>query len=136
MDLDRVLLISAAGMKVQGSRLKVIAENLANANSTGETPDDLPYRRKTITFKNALDRELGIDTVRVRKVGVDPSDFQRRFDPSHPSADAEGYVLFPNVNTLVEAVDMREAQRSYEANLNVIETSRTMLNRTIDILRS
>lgn len=136
MDLDRVLLISAAGMKVQGARLKVIAENLANANSTGETPNDLPYRRKTITFKNALDRELGIDTVRVRKVDVDPGDFQRRFDPSHPSADAEGYVLFPNVNTLVEAVDMREAQRSYEANLNVIETSRTMLNRTIDILRS
>ncbi|HEV7368022.1 flagellar basal body rod protein FlgC [Arenibaculum sp.] len=136
MDLDRVLLISAAGMKVQGARLKVIAENLANANSTGETPNDLPYRRKTISFKNELDRELGIDTVRVRKVDVDPGDFQRRFDPSHPSADAEGYVLFPNVNTLVEGVDMREAQRSYEANLNVIETSRTMLNRTIDILRS
>lgn len=135
MDLDRVMLISAAGMKVQGARLKVIAENLANANSTGETPNDLPYRRKTITFRNALDRELGIETVRVRKVGVDPGDFQRRYDPSHPSADAEGYVLFPNVNTLVEAVDMREAQRSYEANLNVIETSRTMLNRTIDILR-
>jgi flagellar basal-body rod protein FlgC len=136
MDLDRVMLISAAGMKVQGARLKVIAENLANANSTGETPDDLPYRRKTITFRNVLDRELGIETVQVRKVGVDPGDFQRRYDPSHPSADAEGYVLFPNVNTLVEAVDMREAQRSYEANLNVIETSRMMLNRTIDILRS
>lgn len=136
MELDLAMRISAAGMKVQGARLKVIAENLANANSTGETPNDLPYRRKTISFRNMLDRELGIETVQVSRIGVDASDFQRRYDPSHPSADAGGYVLFPNVNTMVEAVDMREAQRSYEANLNVIETSRTMIMRTVDILRA
>lgn len=135
MDLNRAMGISAAGMKVQGTRLKVIAENLANANSTGETPQDLPYRRKTVTFRNMLDREMGAETVRVSKIGVDPSDFQRRYDPAHPSADTEGYVLYPNVNSVIEAVDMREAQRSYEANLNVIETSRTMLTRTIDLLR-
>lgn len=135
MDLDRAMMISAAGMKVQGARLKVIAENLANANSTGETPQDLPYRRKIVTFRNVLDREIGAETVRVGKVSVDRSDFQRRYDPAHPSADADGYVLYPNVNPLIEAVDMREAQRSYEANLNVIETSRTMLTRTIDLLR-
>jgi flagellar basal-body rod protein FlgC len=135
MDLNRAMTISAAGMKVQGTRLKVIAENLANANSTGETPQDLPYRRKTVTFRNVLDRELGASTVRVAGIGVDPSDFQRRYDPAHPSADGDGYVLYPNVNSVIEAVDMREAQRSYEANLNVIETSRTMLTRTIDLLR-
>ncbi|HSK38429.1 MAG TPA: flagellar basal body protein, partial [Arenibaculum sp.] len=99
MDLDLAMRISAAGMKVQGARLKVIAENLANANSTGETPNDLPYRRKTISFRNMLDRELGVETVQVSRIGVDASDFQRRYDPSHPSADAGGYVLFPNVNT-------------------------------------
>ncbi len=135
MELDTTMKISAAGMKVQGQRLKVIAENLANANSTGATPDDLPYRRKTISFRNVLDQESGTDLVEVRKIGADPSEFARRFEPGHPSADADGYVLYPNVNTLIETMDMREAQRSYEANLNVIDTSRTLVMRTIDILR-
>lgn len=135
MDLKTALQISAAGMKVQGERLKVIAENLANADSTGETPNDLPYRRKVVVFKNVLDRALGVETVRVARIDVDTSDFERRYEPGHPSADADGYVLYPNVSTLVEAMDMREAQRSYEANLNVIETSKQMLMRTIDLLR-
>lgn len=136
MDLYKAMSVSAAGMKAQGTRLKVISENLANANTTAETPGDLPYRRKVVTFQNMLDREAGVNTVRVAKVDVDKSDFQRRYDPSHPSADKDGYVLLPNVNSLVEAMDMREAQRSYEANLSVIEASRTMLNRTIDLLRA
>lgn len=135
MDLYKSMAVSASGMKAQGTRLKVISENLANANTTAETPGDLPYRRKTVIFKNELDRAMDVDKVRVAKVDVDKSDFQRRYDPSHPSADADGYVLLPNVNTVVEAMDMREAQRSYEANLSAIDTARQMLTRTIDILR-
>lgn len=136
MDLYKAMTVSAAGMKAQGTRLKVVAENLANANTTAETPGDMPYRRKVVTFQNMLDRQAGVDTVRVSKVDVDKSDFQRKFDPTHPSADSEGYVLMPNVNTLIEAMDMREAQRSYEANLSVIESTRMMLNRTVELLRS
>lgn len=136
VDLMRSLAISASGMKAQGTRLRVISENLANANSTAPSPGDLPYRRKVVLFKNALDRELGHDTVQIRRIDVDRSDFQRRFDPGHPSADADGYVLLPNVSTLVETMDMREAQRSYEANLNVIENTRTMIMRTLDLLRA
>jgi flagellar basal-body rod protein FlgC len=136
MDLYKAMAVSAAGMKAQGTRLKVIAENIANADTTAETPGDLPYRRKVVMFQNVLDRQMQVDTVRIGKIDVDKKDFERRYDPSHPSADADGYVLMPNVNSLVEALDMREAQRSYEANLNVVDSSRQMLMRTIDILRS
>lgn len=136
MDLYQSMAVSASGLKAQGTRLKVISENLANANTTAETPGDLPYRRKTVIFKNELDRAMDIDKVRVAKVDVDKGDFQRRYDPSHPSADADGYVLLPNVNSVVEAMDMREAQRSYEANLSAIDTARQMLTRTIEILRN
>ena len=135
MDLGKVMQISAAGMRAQGERIKVIAENVANATSTGETPGDLPYRRKVAIFSNDLDRALGVDTVRLSKVDVDKSDFGRKYDPGHPSADTDGYVLMPNVNGLVEAVDMQEAQRSYEANLSVIQTARRMLQRTVELLR-
>lgn len=135
MDLERAITISAAGMKAQGVRLRVIAENLANVNTTAETPGDLPYRRKVVVFKNELNRAMGIDNVRAAKIGVDKTDFQRRYDPSHPSADADGYVLLPNVNPLIETMDMREAQRTYEANVSVIESSRAMLTRTIQLLR-
>ena len=136
MDLYKAMAVSASGMKVQGTRLKVIAENLANANTTAETPGDLPYRRKVVTFQNALDRQMGVETVRVAKIDVDKKDFERRYDPSHPSADADGYVLMPNVSSIIEAMDMREAQRSYEANLSAIDSARQMLTRTIDILRT
>ncbi|CAO3353813.1 flagellar basal body rod protein FlgC [Azospirillum palustre] len=136
MDLYKSMAVSASGMKAQGTRLKVISENLANANTTAETPGDLPYRRKTVIFKNELDRAMDVDKVRVAKVDVDKSDFQRKYDPSHPSADADGYVLMPNVNSVVEAMDMREAQRSYEANLSAIDTARQMLTRTLDLLRT
>lgn len=135
MDLERAITISAAGMKAQGVRLRVIAENLANVNTTAETPGDLPYRRKVVVFKNELNRAMGIDNVRAAKIGVDKTDFQRRYDPSHPSADADGYVLLPNVNPMIETMDMREAQRTYEANVSVIESSRAMLTRTIQLLR-
>jgi flagellar basal-body rod protein FlgC len=135
MDISKAIAISASGMDAQTARLRVIAENLANQDSTGSTPGAEPYRRKTITFEDRLDQETGVDTVRVRNVGVDKSDLPKRYDPSHPAADAEGYVRTPNVNSFVEIMDMREAQRGYSANLNVMEVTRTMLTRTIDLLK-
>ena len=135
-DLISSLKISAAGMKVQGSRLRVIAENLANVDSLPTEPGKSPYRRKTIFFQNILDRKLGLNLVEVKKVGLDKSEFSSRLDPSHPAANEDGYVKIPNVKTLVEVMDMREAQRSYEANLTAIRSARSMLTRTIDLLRS
>lgn len=134
-DLLKTFAISGAGMRVQGARLRVISQNIANADSLPQDPNGKPYRRQTITFRNELDRAVGLDTVRVNKVRQDMSEFGRRYEPSHPAADADGYVLTPNVNRLVEMTDMREAQRSYEANLNVIKSSRSMLMSTIDVLR-
>ena len=134
-DLISSLKISAAGMKVQGTRLRVISENLANADSLPTGPGKSPYRRKNIQFQNVLNRELGLNLVKVKKIGVDKSEFNRRFDPDHPAADEKGYVQTPNVKTLIEVMDMREAQRSYEANLTAIRTARSMMRRTIDLLR-
>ncbi|HEX2113642.1 MAG TPA: flagellar basal body rod protein FlgC [Alphaproteobacteria bacterium] len=135
MDLTKTLKISAAGMQAQNARMRTIAENLANADSLAEAPGADPYRRKMLTFKNALDRATGTQLVRPDRVVRDQSEFQKRYDPNHPGADADGYVLAPNVNSLIEVMDMRQAQRSYEANLSVIEVAKTMLLRTIDILR-
>jgi len=135
MDLDRALRISAAGMNVQSTRLRVVAENLANRDSTGNAPGADPYRRKTVTFSNAVDRATGEESVRVSRVGTDAAEFPTRYEPSHPAADAQGYVRTPNVNSFVEMMDMREANRSYSANLSVLETTRGMLNRTIEALR-
>ena len=135
MDIDKALGIAASGMEAQTTRLRVIAENLANQDTTGSKPGADPYRRKTVTFENRLDRQLGTDTVRVKQVGRDSSEFQQRYDPSNPAANADGYVKLPNVNSLVEVMDMREAERSYSANLAVMQTSRSMLTRTIGLLK-
>ena len=135
MDLDKSLNISAAGMRSQGMRLRVIAENIANADSTAQTPGGEPYRRKLVTFENVLDHAIGVETVRVDSIVADRGAFSRRFEPGHPGADEDGYVLTPNVNSLMEISDMREAQRSYEANLKAVEAARSMLQKTIDILR-
>ncbi len=135
MDLDRALRISAAGMQAQATRLRVVAENLANRDSTGTVAGADPYRRKTITFRNRMDRELGAETVRVGRIGTQAGDFPQRYDPSHPAADARGYVRTPNVDSMMETMDMREAQRSYAANLQVLEVTRGMLTRTIEALR-
>lgn len=134
-DLLRTLRISASGMKAQGTRLRVISENMANADSLATQPGGLPYRRKVVTFRNQLDQAIGVSTVRVDRIKTDLSEFQQRYDPSHPAADANGYVLAPNISTLVEMTDMREAQRSYEANLNVIKASKSMLQETIGLMR-
>lgn len=135
MDLDRALRISAAGMQAQATRLRVVAENLANRDSTGQTPGAEPYRRKTVTFQNRMDRALGAPMLRVARIGTAPGEFPQRYDPSHPAADARGYVRMPNVDSLIEMMDMREAQRSYAANLSVLEVTRGMLTRTIEALR-
>lgn len=134
-DLLRTLKISAAGMKAQGTRLRIISENVANADSLPTSPGGVPYRRKVVTFRNELDRNIGVEKVQVARIGVDKSEFPRKYDPSHPAADAQGYVLAPNVNALMEMMDMREAQRSYESNMSVIKASKTMLQDTIALMR-
>jgi flagellar basal-body rod protein FlgC len=135
MDLIKSMFVSASGMKAQTSRMKVIAENLANAASTAKQPDGDPYRRKVIGFKNELDRQLGVNRVKVSDVGKDKSEFQLRYEPGHPGANADGYIKLPNVQPLIEIADMQEAQRSYEANLSIIESAKAMLSRTLDLLR-
>ncbi len=128
--------VAASGLQAQGTRLRVISENLANANSTSEVPGGDPYRRKTVTFAAELDKAIGAEEVKVKKVGTDTAPFREIYEPSHPAADANGHVKLPNVNMLIELADMREAQRSYEANLQMIDQARSMLMRTIDLLRS
>lgn len=136
MDLMTAMAMAAKGMKAQGVRMKVISENLANADTTAKKPGDDPYARQIVTFKNEMNRADGYKSVSVDKIRTDQSDFIKKYEPSHPAADDAGYIEMPNVNPLIEMMDMREAQRSYEANLGVIETSRAMLMRTIDLLRS
>lgn len=135
MDLDKALGISARGMAAQTTRLRVIAENLANQDSTGSTPGAEAYRRKTISFENRLDRALGTHVVGIRRINQDRSDLPLRYDPANPAANAQGYVKTPNVNSFMEVMDMRDAQRAYSANLAVLEVSRGMLTRAIDLLK-
>lgn len=135
-DIINAIQISSNGMRVQGTRIRVLSENVANAETTGLKPGEDPYRRKTISFKNEMDRGLGIDLVSVDKISTDKkTPFEMKYLPDHPAADENGYVKMPNVNTMMEIMDVREAQRSYEANLGMIEQSRAMISRTIDLLR-
>jgi flagellar basal-body rod protein FlgC len=136
MDFVKSLAVAAAGLRAQSGRMRVIAENIANADSTAADPGGEPYRRRIPTFRSELDGALGVRVVGVGPVRTDPSDFHTKFEPGHPAADATGMVKYPNVNTMIEMADMREAQRSYDANVNVITATRTMIQRTIDILRS
>jgi flagellar basal-body rod protein FlgC len=135
MDLTQALTISSRGMDAQTERLRVIAENLANQDSSGSTPGATPYRRKTVQFENVLDRSLGAPSVRVKSVMPDMSAFPQKYDPSNPAANTTGYVSMPNVNSFTEMMDMKEAERSYSANLNVMQASRSMLTRVIDLLK-
>jgi flagellar basal-body rod protein FlgC len=136
MDFMKSIAIAASGLRAQAGRMRVIAENIANADSTAQRPGVDPYRRKIPTFTSALDRTLDARVVEIGRVRSDPSEFQLKYQPGHPAADANGNVKYPNVNSLVEMTDMREAQRSYEANVNVISATRRMLQRTIDILKA
>jgi flagellar basal-body rod protein FlgC len=135
MDLMNSLKIAASGLRAQSGRMRVISENLANADSTAQAPGGDPYRRQMATFHSDFDRELNAKVVKVGRVKEDQSDFSIRYDPGHPAADGKGYVKKANVNSLVEIMDMRDAQRSYEANLNIVKSARSMIQRTLDILR-
>ena len=134
--LSAALKVASTGLTAQSERLRVVSENLANAQSTGQTPGSDPYRRKTVTFENAMDQASGSNLVKIKGVGVDRSAFRLEYDPNHPAADAKGYVKLPNVSMLLEMADMREANRSYEANLQMIKQARSMQAMTIDLLRN
>ncbi|HSP25264.1 MAG TPA: flagellar basal body rod protein FlgC [Saliniramus sp.] len=136
MDFLKTISVAASGLRAQSGRMRVIAENLANADSTAKTPGGDPYRRKVPTFNNTFNRELDAHVVELGRIRTDQSEFRTRFDPSHPAADAKGEVKLPNVSSLVEQMDMREAQRRYEANLNLVSATRRMISRTIEILRA
>lgn len=134
MELQAAMAISAAGMRAQSTRMRVVSQNIANADTAANTPNSEPYRRKTISFKSELDRQSGIENVTVDQITEDQSDFKLVYRPGHPGADEKGYVKMPNVNSLIERTDMREANRSYEANLGAIQLSRGMIMKTIDVI--
>ncbi len=136
MDFLKSISIAASGLRAQAGRMRIISENIANADSTGQSPGADPYRRKVATFSSQLDRALDANVVSLGRVQPDRSDFRTRYEPGNPAADANGYVKYPNVNTLVEMTDMRDAQRSYEANLNIVTATRRMIERTLDILKA
>ncbi len=127
--------IAASGMKAQAERLKVISQNMANVDSVSAEPGGEPYRRQVVSFQNYVDQETGAQKVRVDRIVKDMSPFEKKYDPNHPAADAQGYVSLPNVNTLVEMMDMKEAQRVYDANLNMLKTAREMNSSVLDILK-
>ncbi len=135
MDMKDAMEVAASGMRAQSERLRVVSENLANANATADHPDDLPYRRQVVTFENALDEASGLNKVKIDEVERDKSDFSREYQPGHPAANDQGYVLKPNVDTVIELNDMRQSHRSYNANLNVIQTSKKMMTQTLSLLR-
>ncbi|MGA2815262.1 MAG: flagellar basal body rod protein FlgC [Xanthobacteraceae bacterium] len=136
MDFIKSIAIAATGMRAQAGRMRIISENIANADSTATAPGGDPYRRRIVTFRSELDRELSAHVVGLGRVATDSSDFRVRHEPDNPVADSKGDVKYPNVNSLVEMTDLRDAQRSYEANLNVITATRRMLQRTLDILKT
>ena len=127
--------IAASGMRAQSERLKVISQNMANADSLSTEKGKDPYRRQVVSFANYIDEKTGAQKVKVDRIVKDMSPFEKKYDPNHPAADAQGYVSLPNVNPLVEMMDMKEAQRVYDANLNMLKTAREMNNSTLDILK-
>jgi flagellar basal-body rod protein FlgC len=133
--LQASLAIASSGLEAQSTRMRIVSENLANANSTGRTAGADPYQRKTVTFDAALDRAAGAQLVKIKELGVDRAPFRVDYDPGHPAADKAGYVKLPNVNMMIEMADMREVNRSYEANLQIVKQVRSMFGMTIDLLR-
>ncbi len=136
MDFIKSIAVAASGMRAQGGRMRIISENIANADSVATSPGGDPYRRRIVTFHAELDRQLGAQVVTVGHVATDTSDFRVKHEPDNPMADKKGDVKYPNVNMLVEMSDFRDAQRSYESNVNVITATRRMLQRTLDILKA
>jgi flagellar basal-body rod protein FlgC len=136
LDFLKTMAIAASGLRAQAGRMRIISENIANADSTPTTPGAQPYRRKIPSFQTEVDRSLDVELVGLGRTRLDSSDFRVKYEPGNPAADKNGNVRYPNVNSLLEMSDMREAQRSYEANINVISATRRMLQRTIDILKA
>ncbi|MCP3472691.1 flagellar basal body rod protein FlgC [Bradyrhizobium sp. CCGUVB1N3] len=134
--LQASLAVASSGLEAQSTRMRIVSENLANANSTGRIAGADPYQRKTVTFDAEMDRAAGGQLVKVKEVGVDTSPYRVEYEPGHPAADKAGYVKLPNVNMMIEMADMREVNRSYEANLQVVKQVRSMVGMTIDLLRS
>jgi flagellar basal-body rod protein FlgC len=135
MDFSKSMAVAASGLRAQTDRMKVIAENIANASSTSPAKGGDPYRRKIATVNQSFDNELGATLVNAGKPLADKSDFKSQYDPGNPNADSQGYVKLPNVDSLVEIMDMRDAQRSYEADLTVLDTSKQMIAKTVDLLK-
>ncbi|MGC3970572.1 MAG: flagellar basal body rod protein FlgC [Pirellulales bacterium] len=133
--LSASLKIAGSGLEAQSTRLRIVSENIANARTTGDTPGADPYRRKTVTFGAEMDKNSGATLVGVKKLGMDRSDFVSEYDPSNPAADERGIVKMPNVNMLIEMADMREANRSYDANLQTIRQTRDLITSTIELLK-
>ena len=136
MDFSKSLTIAASGLKAQSGRMRIIAENIANADSAPQSAAAEPYRRKIPTFTSHLDRDTGASLVETGRVRRDPTAFRSKYDPGNPAADEKGAVRMPNVNSLIENMDMREAQRSYEANLNMVTATRRMVAKTLEILKA
>jgi flagellar basal-body rod protein FlgC len=134
--LQLTMKIASSGLEAQSKRVRVVSENLANAQSTGRTPGADPYTRKTISFENEVDEATGVNLVKIQSIDLDSSPFRIEHDPGNPAADSAGNVKMPNVNVLVEMADMREANRSYEANLQTIKQAREMISMTIDLMRT
>jgi flagellar basal-body rod protein FlgC len=135
MDFNKSMSVAASGLQAQSDRMRVIAENIANASSTSPVPGGDPYRRKIATQTSKFDSELGADLVKAGKPLQDRSDFRTQYDPGNPMADKQGYIKLPNVDSLIEIMDMKEAQRSYEADLTVMDTTKQMLSRAVDLLK-
>lgn len=133
--LSASLKIAGSGLEAQSTRLRIVSENIANSRSTGDTPGADPYRRKTITFGTELDKVSGADLVNVKKLGTDQGKFIEEYDPGNPAADEKGVVKMPNVNVLIEMADLREANRTYDANLQMIKQTRDLISSTIDLLK-
>ena len=133
--LESSVQIAGSGLRAQSMRLRVVAENLANAQSTGGTAGADPYQRKTVTFDSELDRASGASLVQVKSIGLDKAPFRTEYDPGNPAADGKGYVKLSNVNMITEMADMREANRSYEANLQIVKQTRDLFSMTIDLMK-
>lgn len=134
--LEAALKIASSGLEAQSLRLRIVSENMANSQSTGSVGGSDPYARKTVTFESELDQASGVDLVKIKRIGVDSSPFRVEQDPGNPAADAKGFVKLPNVNILVEMADMREANRTYEANLQIFKQTRELASMTMDLLRT
>jgi flagellar basal-body rod protein FlgC len=134
--IEAAIRVATSGLETQSARLRISAENMANANSTGDTPGSNPYSRKTITFESEIDRVSGVDLVHVKDIGIDTTPFKIEYDPNNPAADDNGFVKMPNVNVMTEMADMREANKAYSANVEVIKQGRQLYMMTIDLLRN